>query len=119
MGMAHHRKGPNDFIESLGLQTYGKERTDPNYIARKPTFKHKAVNALYKVELQALFGRLHRDGLDRSDPDLFSEELDELLAEYGHLIWPEPGHGKRDHLREPQEDTKYPRDLVYPRDSAM
>jgi hypothetical protein len=124
MGRARpSRLGPIDYVESLGLQTFGREREDPSHIVRKPIFTYEPVIALYKVELQALSGRFIRDKkqgtlLDRSSTNLFSEELDVLLANYGPLIWPEPGRGSRRHLREPQEGTRYPHDLIYPRDSA-
>jgi hypothetical protein len=77
---------------------------------------------VYRVELPVLFGRLLRDEspiLNRDNPLLFEEELDDLLQEYGPQVWPELGAGSRDHLREPQEGTPYTSDLVYPRDHAM
>lgn len=104
------------YIESLGLQTYGKEKT-----VKRPIFKYEPLNKLYKNELPALFGLLLRDDgatLHRKDPNLFENELDGLLREYGPQIWPEPGHGSRAHLREAKQGTRYTIDVVYPRDST-
>jgi hypothetical protein len=83
-------------------------------------FAHQHL--VYQVELPVLFGRLLRDespAFDRNTPNLFEEELDDLLQEYGPQIWPEFGAGSRDHLRKPREGTRYTSDLVYPRDHAM
>jgi hypothetical protein len=124
--MSHYpRTGVTDHIESLGLRTYTKERKDAKAIRSRPVFRHEPVLILYRVELPALFGRLVRDERDeknvfsRTDPNLFDKELDELLVVYGPLIWPQPGEGSRDHLREPQEGTNYPSDLIYPKDTAV
>ncbi|EDU51283.1 hypothetical protein PtrSN002B_004993 [Pyrenophora tritici-repentis] len=108
-------------IESLGLQTFGKERTDPTAQVRRPVFKHEALVKLYKTELPVLFGLLLRDDgvtLSRKDPNLFDNELDELLLGYGPQVWPKPGHGSREHLREAKEGTRYSFDVEYPRDKT-
>lgn len=94
------------------------------YVRRRPVFRYEPVFALSEIELPALFGQLLRDEhekntvVNRNDPTLLDKELDQLLVEYGPLIWPQPGEGSRDHLREPQEGTQYLADLIYPRDSA-
>jgi len=108
-------------IESLGLQTYGKERTDPTAKIRRPLFKHEPLRELYREELTILFNQLLRDDgvtVSRKDPNLFDHELDVLLQEYGPQIWPKPGHGSRDHLLEAKEGTRYTFDIEYPRDST-
>ena len=92
---------------------------------RKPVFRYEPVTALHEFELAALLGLLLRNAhnantvIDLHDPTLLDKELDQLLVEYGPLIWPKPGQGSRDHLRKPQEGTRYPADLIYPRDSTM
>jgi hypothetical protein len=106
-------------IESLGIQTFGKERENPNFVVRRIVLNYHPLLKLCRVELPVLFGRLLRDEgtvLDRYNPNLFDDELDSLLAEYGPLIWPDPGTGSRDHLRDPQKGTLYTSDLIYPRD---
>lgn len=109
-----------EHVELLGLQSYG---TTPKSRKRPcPVFRYKPVIELYKIELPSLFGLLHRNEgpvHDRNDPRLFDKELETLLTIFGPQIWPEIGHGSREHLRKPQEDTLYTSDLVYPRDSAM
>jgi len=117
IGVAHH-------IECLGLQTYGRERIEPGFVMRKPVFRYEPATAIHELEVPALLGLLLRDAhdantvIDRHDPMLLDKELDQLLVEYGPLIWPEPGQGSRDHLRKPQEGTRYPADLIYPRDNT-
>ena len=104
-------------LEGLGLQTYNNEQS-----ATRAIFKYKPVIRLYKLEIPALFGVLCRDEgtvLSREDPMLFDEDLDELLQEYGPLVWPVPNGVNRGHLREAQAGTPYGADLVYPRDAAM
>lgn len=100
-------------LQSLGLRSYTA--------SARAVFKHDAVNRLYREELPSLFRILVRDRgstLDRDDPVLFDKELDQLLGEYGPLIWPGEGEGNRDHLLAAQAGTPYESDLVYPRDTA-
>jgi hypothetical protein len=109
-------------IESLGIQTFGKEQEDPTLIVRRIVLKSHPLLKLYRVELPVLFGRLLRDEgtvLDRSDPLLFDQELDDLLEEFGPLIWPALGSGNREHLREPRQGTRYTTNLVYPKDKSL
>jgi hypothetical protein len=104
-------------LEGLGLRTYNNE-----HHSNRAIFKYKPVIQLYRVELLALVGILCRDEgsvLHREDPELFDDELDKLLEEFGPLIWPKPGEGNRDHLCEAQAGTSYEIDLVYPHDTAM
>ncbi|RMZ71659.1 hypothetical protein GMOD_00006799 [Pyrenophora seminiperda CCB06] len=103
-------------IESLGLRNYSKET-----LVSRPVFKHEPLLKLYKDEIPALFGLLLQDNgatLQRKDPNLFDTEIDDLLRKYGSQIWPEPGQGSREHLREAQEGTRYTFDIEYPRDST-
>ncbi|KAF2111724.1 hypothetical protein BDV96DRAFT_581664 [Lophiotrema nucula] len=117
--------GVIDYIEALGLRTYGKELEDPKVLVRRPVFKHEDVLRLYRKEIPALFGQLlrdERDGghtLNRDDPNLFDRELEVLLTELGPRIWPEPGKGDRSHLREPKRDSMYEMELSYPRDKSV
>ncbi|KAH5023418.1 hypothetical protein HBI70_056750 [Parastagonospora nodorum] len=99
-------------LQSLGLRSYTT--------SARAVFKHEAVNRLYREELPSLFRILVRDQgstLDRDDPALFDKELDQLLREYGPLIW--PGEGSRNHLLTARFGTPYESDLVYPRDSTV
>ncbi|KAH3981000.1 hypothetical protein HBH51_050050 [Parastagonospora nodorum] len=99
-------------LQSLGLRSYNT--------SARAVFKHEAVNRLYREELPSLFRILVRDQgstLDRDDPALFDKDLDQLLREYGPLIW--PGEGNRDHLLTARVGTPYESDLVYPRDSTV
>jgi hypothetical protein len=99
-------------LQSLGLRSYTT--------SARAVFKHEAVNRLYTEELPSLFRILVRDQgstLDRDDPALFDQELDQLLREYGPLIW--QGEGNRDHLLTARVGTSYESDLVYPRDSGV
>jgi hypothetical protein len=103
-------------LQGLGLRTYN---TEPHIT--RAVFKHDAVIRLYRDGLQSLFGILCRDerlGLSRDDPNLLNAELDQLLQEYGPLIWPHPSEGCRDHLHIAEIGTKYETDFVYPRDAA-
>ncbi|KAF2176623.1 hypothetical protein K469DRAFT_755566 [Zopfia rhizophila CBS 207.26] len=114
--------GVIEYIEALGLRTYGKETVDPTLVIRRPVFNHVSVLRLYKIEIPHLFAKLIRDDgktMDREDKNLFDKELDEVLEELGPQIWPEPGSGDRSHLRDAEPGTKYPSDLVYPRDSHV
>jgi hypothetical protein len=79
------------------------------------------VIRLYREGLPSLFGILCRDEgsvLSRDDPTLLNAELDQLLQEYGPLIWPHPSEGSRDHLHAAQIGTLYETDFVYPRDAS-
>lgn len=110
-------RGIHEYVELLGLQTYGHEE-----VKRRPVFRSKPVIELYKTELTLLFGLLHSDqgaAHDRNDPLLFDQELNTLLKTFGPQIWPELGQGSRGHLLKPQVGTLYTSDLVYPRDNAM
>jgi len=101
-------------LQSLGLRSYTT--------SARAVFKHDAVNRLYREELPSLFRILVRDQgstLDRDDPVLFDKELDQLLREYGPLIWPGEGEGNRDHLLTAKAGTPYESDLFYPRDTAV
>ncbi|CAO2648042.1 Nn.00g089640.m01.CDS01 [Neocucurbitaria sp. VM-36] len=121
-GVRQPYRGITEYVELLGLQTYGKERRDPGFARRRPVFSYAPVIELHKLELPALLGLLHRNEgitLDRGDKNLFDEELETLLKKFGPLVWPEPGQGNRDHLRMPQEGTLYTSDIVYPRDTAI
>lgn len=103
--------------ESLGFKNHG----NPSHRTRA-VFHYEPLLRLYKLEIPSLFGRLMRDeGIlyDRSNPNLFQTELEELLSGLGPLIWPDPGQGPRDHLLEPVEGSRYPSDLIYPRDKDM
>lgn len=109
--------GVTELHESLGFRDYGGSghRT-------RAVFHYEPLLRLYKLEVPSLFGRLLRDEgilLDRTDAQLFDAELDELLDEFGPLIWPLPGLGPRDHLLEPNEGSRYTSDLVYPRDKTV
>jgi hypothetical protein len=109
--------GVTELLESLGLRDYGNS----NYQARA-VFKFEPLLRLYRLEIPSLFGLLLRDegiSLDRADPNLFEADLDELLKEYGPLIWPSPGQGCRDHLLTPDEGSRYTSDLVYPKDNTV
>lgn len=112
--------GPIDFVEALGLATFGPERDNPNIILRKPKFNFQPVVDLYKKEIPALFAMLELDNgkkYRRSDPNLFDHELDELLEVFGPEIWPDDGD--RSHLRDPDPESRYPADLYYPDDKEM
>ncbi|KAF2473176.1 uncharacterized protein BDR25DRAFT_341326 [Lindgomyces ingoldianus] len=114
--------GVIDYIEALGLRTFGKEVEDPTVIVKRPKFNNEYVRRLYKIELLALWGLLLRDEgttLDRDDPDLFDEELDDVLEEYGPRIWPKSASANRSHLRTPHPGSLYPKELVYPRDKKV
>jgi hypothetical protein len=104
---ASRETGVHAHLQSLGLQTLNSATQ-----LTRPIFASKAVTRLYRVEIGALFGILSHKKLDRDDPMLFNAELDALLVEYGPLIWPKPGEGDRQCLRDDSE-------LEYPRDSAV
>lgn len=115
-------EGPTDSIVALGWLTCGREVEDPTAVVRRPKFDHPAIKHLYKIEITHLFARLFLDDgktLKRDDPLLFEKELDDLLAEYGPKIWPEIGKGDRSHLRQADEDSYYPADLVYPKNAPQ
>jgi hypothetical protein len=99
--------GVHAHLEALGLRTL-----NTSVLLTRPVFASKTVYRLYRKEVGALFGILCRDKLDRDDPDLFDAELETLLADLGPLIWPKPGEGDRQCLR---DDS----DLEYPRDTAV
>jgi hypothetical protein len=112
--------GIHDEIEGLGLRVYNNNSSKST--TTRPVFKDADVLRLYRLEIPALFGILLRDEgsvLNREDPNLFDEELDKVLEEFGPLVWPMPGGGSRDHLRVPQEDTLYTKELFYPQDTAQ
>jgi hypothetical protein len=104
-------------LERLGIRTYNEETS-----TTRPKFKDAAVSRMYRQELCYLFDILCCDDgsvLDRTNPRLFDEELDSVLEEFGPLIWPMQGQGSRNHLRQPQGDSLYKEELVYPRDATM
>lgn len=106
-------------IEALGLRTSGKELENPSAVVKPSIFTYAPVNELYRIKIPALCVRLlHDEGttLDRDDPNLFDAELNEILQLLGPKIWPKPSSGSRDHLRKPEEGSRYPLELVYPRD---
>ncbi|KAF9697244.1 hypothetical protein EKO04_004786 [Ascochyta lentis] len=107
----------SELLETLGLRNHSTS----GYQAR-PVFHYEPLLKLYKLEIPSLFGVLLRDEgvfLDRADPNLFDAELEDLLTELGPLIWPLPGQGLRDHLLNPVKGSRYPADLMYPRDSTL
>lgn len=107
MSRVSRETGVHAHLKALGLRTQNTGAT-----LTRPVFASKVVLRLYREEVGALFGILCRDGLDREDPNLFDAELDALLADLGPLIWPKPGEGDRQYLR---DDS----DLEYPRDTAV
>lgn len=108
-------------IERLGLRVYNNNNSVSTNT--RPVFKNADVLRLYRLEIPALFGILLRDEgsvLSREDPNLFDKELDKVLEEFGPLVWPvSGGEGSRDHLRVPQENTLYTKELIYPQDTAQ
>jgi hypothetical protein len=48
-------------IEFLGIQTFRKERQNPNAVVRRIVLKYQPLIKLCRVKLTALFGRLLRD----------------------------------------------------------
>lgn len=104
------------------LQTLGFRDHATSEGRSRAIFHYEPLLELYKREIPSLFGILLRDEgtfVDRTDPELFEAELEELLKRYGPLIWPAPGHGPRDHLLNPQEGSHYTSELVYPRDNVL
>jgi hypothetical protein len=82
------KRGVAETLESLGLKDHGTS----GYRARA-IFYYEPLLKLYKLETPSLFGRLMRDEgifLDRADLNLFKTELEELLTEFGPMIWPGP-----------------------------
>jgi hypothetical protein len=110
-------------LERLGIRTYNNENPEgARQVFTRPKFKDAVVARLYQENICYLFGVLCRDEgsiLSREDPALFDGEFDSLLEEFGPLIWPVQGEGSRDHLLQPQANSMYERELVYPRDAAM
>jgi hypothetical protein len=109
--------GVHKEVERLGLRTHNRDSN-----TTRPKFQNAAVIRMYRQEMNYLFAVLcvgEGSVLSRNDPQLFDKELNDLLKEFGPLIWPMPGEGSRDHLRQPQADTLYKEELVYPRDSAV
>lgn len=109
--------GVTEIHESLGFKNHGNS----SYRTRA-VFHYEPLLRLYKLEIPSLFGRLMRDEgifVERTDPDLFQTELEEVLTELGPLIWPDLGQGSRDHLLKPIEGTRYTSDLIYPRDKNV
>lgn len=97
--MAPDTKSVHTELERLGLRVYNRDPTPT-----RPVFKHHALLRLDRLEISSLFGILLRDEgsvLSREDPNLFDKELDKVLEEFGPLVWPIPGQGSRDHLRQP------------------
>lgn len=114
----HPSIGVHAQIERLGLRIYNNAGNQ--HKATRPVFKYEPVKRLYHDEVQSYFAILwlHECSvLSRENPVLFDEELDEVLREYGPLIWPHPRYGNRAHLREAQVGTLYESDLIYPRDA--
>lgn len=106
-----------EVLERLGFRDYGSSK-----LKAQAVYQYEPLVNLYKFEIPSLFGRLLRDEdifLDRADPELFDPELEELLQEYGPLIWPAPGQGRRDHLLFPQADSGYTSELIYPEHNAQ
>jgi hypothetical protein len=112
---SHKGKGSvHEQLDRLGLRTYNTAWNNGRVV-----LKHKAALQLYHQELPSLFGILLRDEgtiLSRQDPQLFDKELEELLQEFGPLIWPEVGKGSREHLFDALAGTLYESDLIYPHD---
>jgi hypothetical protein len=107
----------NDWIECLGLRTFGKETEDANVVVKRPKFTFPPVLDLYKNEAKKLYTQLATsETLDRDDPQLFDKEFDAVLNKLGPSIW--PSKGKRPHLRDPDQKSLYKKHLVYPRDKA-
>lgn len=101
-----HETGVHAHLKALGLRTL-----NTSALLTRPVFASKSVHRLYREEVGSLFGKLCRDKLDRDDPDLFDAELETLLADSGPLIWPKPGEGDRQCLRD-DSDLEYPRDTT-------
>ncbi|KAH7077600.1 hypothetical protein BKA63DRAFT_489165 [Paraphoma chrysanthemicola] len=112
-------RGPGVYahIEALGLKTY-----NDRYRTARAKFNYLPVKRLYTLEIPHYFGILCRDGgtvLSRDDPTLFDQEFDQLLQEYGPLIWPQPHGRNREHLCDAKAGTLYEADLIYPRDASI
>jgi hypothetical protein len=104
-------------LERLGIRTDNDETS-----TTRPKFKDAAVSRMYREELCYLFDVFCCDEgsvLTRDDPQLFDTELNSLLEEFGPLVWPVPDGDNRDHLRQPQAESLYKEELVYPRDATM
>ncbi|KAJ8112046.1 hypothetical protein OPT61_g5499 [Boeremia exigua] len=111
------RGGVFEILETLGFKHHSTSVT-----RRRAIFHYEPLLRLYHIEIPSLFGLLLRDEgifLDRADPTLFQIELEQMLTELGPLIWPSHGRGRRDHLLQSTEGSRYTSDLVYPRDKDM
>jgi hypothetical protein len=87
-------------LNALGMCNKGQARV---------VLEFEPVSRLYK-EISALFGILCRDNgiaLNRHDLRLFDKDLDQLLLEFGPIIWPQPGEGNRKHLFDVTLGTLY------------
>ena len=118
--------GVHECIQALGLQTYSKNGAPTHARGRRPIFHNEAVIQLYKTDIERMFHDIAEEDLTRErhlpseESTLLDSDLDEVLARLGPEIWPPLATGAdRSHLRKPDPDTSYKRDLQYPHDKKM
>lgn len=79
----------NELVESLGLRVDNQELEGLVHIKTWPAFQPHTVKQLFDILLVD-----NDTSLERTNPDSFDAELDELLKRWGSKIWPQSEYVK-------------------------